>query len=232
MSVAEALYRIQQRDQRTDALRRRQRDIQAAMAEPASVLDTRSAARQAQQTLHNLQSQLQDAELERQSLNTKISAEEKRLYSGRVTNIKEMTGLESEINSLKKRLTRLDDTILETMLAIEEAQTVHTTARDKLEKIERRWNTHLANLREQLAAVEGELVELSAELKTMRAELSAVDLNVYDLLYRAKGGRAVSHITQGRCEGCQVALPNVDIAAARQPGLAYCSHCGRILLSS
>lgn len=231
MTTAQQLYRLQQRDQRLDALRKRQRDIQAAMNEPAAVLDVRTAAATAQQSLAGLQSDLRHAELERQTLDEKIQSEEKRLYSGRINNSKEIMSLEQEIASLKRRRTRLDDQMLETMFALEEAQKTQTAATTKLTTIERRWHTHLANLREQLTAVEAEITELEVETEVLREKVAPGDLATYDELRRKKGGRAVAHIVSGRCEGCQVALPMLDISRARQPALAFCSQCGRVLLA-
>ena len=231
MTTAEQLYRLQQRDQRLDALRKRQRDIQAAMNEPASVLDVRAAATAADQALAVLQGDLRHAEMERQSLDEKIQGEEKRLYSGRINNSKELMNLEQEIASLKRRRTRLDDQMLEKMFALEEAQKTQAASAGKLTNIERRWHTHLANLREQLAAVETELGELETETAGLRAQLAPGDLATYDELRRKKAGRAVAHIVSGRCEGCQVALPMLVISRARQPGLAFCNQCGRILLA-
>ena len=231
MTTAQELYRLQQRDQRLDALRKRQRDIQAAMNEPAAVFDVRTASATAQQSLTALQGDLRHAELERQTLDQKIQSEEKRLYSGRISNSKEIMSLEQEIASLKRRRTRLDDQMLETMFALEEAQKTHTAAATKLTNIERRWHTHLANLREQLTAVATEIAELEVETSALRENVAPGDLATYDELRRKKGGRAVAHIVSGRCEGCQVALPMLDISRARQTALAFCSQCGRILLA-
>jgi len=232
MPVADTLYQLQQRDQRSDALRKRQRDIHTALAEPASVLNARTTAAEAQRALGALQTTLRDAELERQTLDTKIKSEEKRLYGGKVTNVKEMTGIEHEIESLKRRLSKLDDGMLETMFEIEQGQATQATATAKLAQIERRWEAHVAGLHEQLVAVEAELASLTTEISDLRGDISATDLAIYDRLRDSKHGRAVARIVMSRCEGCQVTLPNIDIARARQPSpLAYCSQCGRILLA-
>jgi uncharacterized protein len=232
MPVAETLYRLQQLDLRVDALRKRERDIHHALAEPASVLNVRATAAETQRALDTLQKGLRDAELERQTLDTKIKSEETRLYSGRISNVKEMTGIEHELESLKRRLGKLDDAMLETMFAIEQAQATQTTASAKLAQIERRWASHAAGLREQLAAVESELAELAQTTHALRDEVGPTDLDIYDRLRQSKGGRAVARIVQSRCEGCQVTLPNIDISRARQPTpLAFCSQCGRVLLA-
>lgn len=229
MTVVDTLYRLQQRDLRLDSLRRRAQDVRAAMHEPASVLSTRSTSINADKTLHTLQTRLRDAELERQTLIDKIKAEETRLYSGRVTNVKEMTNLEQEIVSLKKRLARLDDNMLELMLNLETAQADQDEATRKLVHIEKRWSAHLDGLRTELTTVESELAELTVEVDTLRATLPPNDLVTYDRLRQQKSGRAVVRIDRSRCEGCQVALPMLDITRAREGVISFCSHCGRIL---
>lgn len=231
MSVAETLYRLQQRDLRLDALRRRQRDIEAAMTEPASVLNARSTAAEARRRTETLQGELRNAELERQSLDTKITSEERRLYSGKVTSVKEMTSIESEIQSLRKRLGTLDDAIIETMMNIETAQVAQRTSSDKLAAIEQRWSAHLAGLREQQAAVGMELGEVVEQVAALRAAIAPRDLAIYDELRPKRAGRPVAPINRGRCEGCQVALPTASIDRARQGELAYCNNCGRILVA-
>ena len=230
MPAADALYHLQARDLRADGLRRRQRDIQNGLVEPTSVLTVRAAAQAADERVEALQRELRTAEMDRQSLAGKIKNEETRLYSGRVTNVKEMTGIESEIASLRRRLGQLDDRTLETMFQLETAQAEQTAAAERLAHIEERWRAHQERLRGELAAVESELAGLMAEIEAARAGLRASELGVYDDLRRRKGGRAVARVISGRCEGCQVTLPMADIARARQLALTYCSQCGRILV--
>ncbi|MCW5881047.1 MAG: hypothetical protein KIS91_08975 [Anaerolineae bacterium] len=231
MSVVETLYRLQQRDLRLDALRRRKRDIEAAVIEPASVLNSRATAASTLRQVEALQSNLRDADFERQSLNTKIASEEQRLYGGKVSNVKEMTSIESEIQSLRRRLSTLDDRMIETMIALETAQAEQRSAADKLAAIEQRWATHLAGLQQQQRAVEVELGEVETAIADLRATLPSDVLADYDDLRRKKGGRAVAAINRGRCEGCQVALPIANIDRARLGEIALCNNCGRILVA-
>lgn len=230
MPVADALYHLQARDLRTDGLRRRQRDIQAGLVEPASVLSARAAAQQTNERVEALQRDLRSADMDRQSITAKIKSEEARLYSGRVTNVKEMTGIENEIVSLRRRLGQLDDRTLDMMFRLETAQAEQQAANERLAHILERWKAHQERLRGELAAIETELASLTGEIDAARAQVNAAQLEVYDDLRQRKGGRAVARVIAGRCEGCQVTLPMVDIARARQLTLTYCSQCGRILL--
>ncbi len=230
MPAADALYHLQARDLRADGLRRRQRDIQSGLVEPASVLAARAAAQEASGRVEALQRELRTAEMDRQNLTGKIKGEETRLYSGRVTNVKEMTGIENEIVSLRRRLAQLDDQTLETMFSLETAQAEQKAAAERLAHIEERWRAHQERLRGELGAVETELASLTAEIEAARTGLRTSELGVYDDLRRRKGGRAVARVISGRCEGCQVTLPRADIERARQLALTYCSQCGRILL--
>ncbi|MFN8482216.1 MAG: hypothetical protein U0768_04025 [Anaerolineae bacterium] len=230
MPAADALYHLQARDLRADGLRRRQRDIQAGLAEPASVLAARAAAQAAGERVETLRRNLRNADMDRQTVTGKIKNEETRLYSGRVTNVKEMTGIEHEIASLRRRLGQLDDQTLEMMFQLETAEAEQRAAAERLAHIEERWTAHQERLRGELGAVEAEMAGLTGEIEAARAGMLAAQLDVYDDLRRRKGGRAVARVIGGRCEGCQVTLPMVDIARARQMSLTYCSQCGRILL--
>ncbi len=230
MPAADALYRLQACDLRADGLRRRQRDILSGLVEPASVLAARAAAQQADQRVEAIQRDLRSADMDRESLTGKIKSEETRLYSGRVSNVKEITSIENEIASLRRRLGQLDDKSLEAMLNLEAAQAEQKTTDERLAHIEERWRAHQERLHGELATVEAELGSLTGEIETMRAGFNASELGAYDEIRRRKGGRAVARVVSGRCEGCQVTLPRADIERARQLALTYCSQCGRILV--
>jgi len=164
-------------------------------------------------------------------IDEKIGKEEQRLYSGAVSNPKELGALQSEIAMLKRKRGNLEDSLLEAMVQREQADStlasleaeVETTAREEGE------------LAEIVAKING---EIDAELATHQAsrqaavkEVPADVLSLYDKLRAAKGGVGAAALRGDTCEGCHTALPASEVERLRsEDGLQRCDNCRRILV--
>lgn len=105
-------------------------------------------------------------------------------------------------------------------------------------------------LRAELETLSGELKERQKELKEVNKEhekselalrhqrekivvrLDRDDLDRYERIARAKGGKAVVQVRRNACGGCFSRVPPQKILELRQNSRFYlCEHCGRILVS-
>ena len=105
-------------------------------------------------------------------------------------------------------------------------------------------------LKEQLEVLGEELKERQKELKEVNKEhekselslqhsrdkivvkLGQDDLDRYDRIYRAKGGKAVVSVKRNACGGCFSRVPPQKILELRRNSQIYlCEQCGRILVS-
>jgi predicted nucleic acid-binding Zn-ribbon protein len=164
-------------------------------------------------------------------IDEKIGKEEQRLYSGAVSNPKELGALQSEIAMLKRKRGNLEDSLLEAMVQREQADSnlasleaeAETTAREEGE------------LAEIVAKING---EIDAELATHQASREAAVkevptdiLSLYDKLRAAKGGVGAAALRGDTCEGCHTALPASEVERLRsEDGLQRCDNCRRILV--
>ncbi len=229
MTTARMLYELQQVDQAIDAKGRRLEAIAAQLKESETLQQARSKLEQLQQRVTRIERTQLEQELELRGLADKLKAEERRLYSGRVKNPKELAGLQKEVRYLKRRHEELEEQLLETMVTREEIQAQIDEAAATLDKLEAEWRAQQATLFDEQRQLQDELAALAQRREELVARVGRAALDSYDHLRRTKG-IAVAPVQGGLCGGCQVALSAVDQQRARGEDLAYCGNCGRILV--
>ncbi|MGH2767350.1 MAG: zinc ribbon domain-containing protein [Actinomycetota bacterium] len=161
----------------------------------------------------------------------KIRSEEERLYSGRVANPRELADLQREIESLKRRVSGLEDSDLEVM---EELDVAERRLRDLQAEVEGARST-LGEARQRCARaaaeIEAALEASRAEREAWRPKLDSSLLSLYDELRASKGGVGVAAMMDGVCQGCHMRLPAQEYERARTAqGVVRCDDCRRILV--
>jgi len=229
MSQLQQLYRLQQIDNEIREKKQRLREVMRALKDDEAF---RAALRQKEQTaeaLHKVQGQQKELELQLGSVNEEARRSEDRLYSGEVTNPKELSDLQQKIASLGRRKEALEDQILEMMLAVEEAEEVDQAAAERLQEAEAEWQAR----RERLAEEQDTLAEAAGQLLQQREEQATrIDdkmLAIYEDTAGRRGGVAVAALVQQVCQACTVRVSATKARAAQTGELVYCSSCGRIL---
>lgn len=164
-------------------------------------------------------------------LANKITVEEQKLFAGNIQTPRELMALQSEVESLKRRRSALEDDDLEVM---EERE-----GREKhLAELDEQASDLLAKVDEATAAKDAAMGELKEELD---AEMTKRDqwvpriqpelLDYYERLRTSKGGVAAAALVDGTCEGCHLRLPAQELKRVRDSaGLAHCDECRRILV--
>jgi predicted nucleic acid-binding Zn-ribbon protein len=161
----------------------------------------------------------------------KIAREEQRLFSGSVSNPKELGALQAEVAMLKRKKSDKEDELLEVMLQRDQAS-------ETLSRLEAERRDAAAEADALRSKVETATAEIDSELKThgsARAEIASVLpddlLALYDQLRAAKGGVGAAALEAGTCQGCHTKLPAKEIERLRaEGGLQRCDNCRRILV--
>jgi uncharacterized protein len=230
MNIAQQLDILQDLDLDIDRLRNQLAAIQAGYAEPASLIDARDAATQADGRLSKARKAAQDREWDVKDGQARANTAEARLYSGAVTNAKELANIQKEVESLKARLVTLEEKSLETTASLGEAQVAANAAHADLDTATDAWNASVTRLKQEEASVTGQIAAKQARRATQAASIDAPSLAIYTRLRPQKGGRAVAKLKGDRCEGCRLTLPaGIPSRAKSSQALVYCVNCGRIL---
>ena len=161
----------------------------------------------------------------------KIQKEEQRLFSGAVSNPKELGSLQAEVAMLKRKKGDLEDQLLEVMLQRDES----TSTVDNLEKERSDTAHHAQSLEKTVAQL---IIELDGELEEHRLRRTEIAplipeelLSLYERIRPAKGGVGAAALVDSTCQGCHTKLPSKEAERLRhERGLQRCDNCGRILV--
>jgi predicted nucleic acid-binding Zn-ribbon protein len=181
---------------------------------------------------HELERQQKRLEDEVASLRAKADEADASLYSGRVTAVRELQALQDEVTSLRRRASELEDRVLELMVELEPLAATAAELRGQRDVLEAEARAATVALAEAEAAVTAELRDVVAHRAEAAATVEAKALGDYEHLRPAFGGSAVVRLVGGRCEGCPLAMPAVEVDRIRHlpPGIASCDECGRLVL--
>lgn len=231
MSRISTLWHLQTVDEELETKNRRMSEITDHLASDPASASAQAAHEASEKKLAELRATLRARELEAKSLDAKGKELEARLYGGRVTNPKELDGIEKENQMVKRQRSALDDQMLELMESIEQAQaraqgddTALNAAKSARAQTVERLSREAENLSSRLA-------DLAAERERLRGELDPDTLRTYDH-QRRKTGRALAQVRRDACSACGVEVPIGLIQRVRSgEEIVHCSGCGRILAS-
>jgi predicted nucleic acid-binding Zn-ribbon protein len=227
---AATLYQLQQIDLELDRLTTEQQALSNSLQGNATLQKARAEHTAAQQQLHaSLQAQ-KEAEWTLEDLSRRLSTHEQRLYSGAVSNPKELASLQQEAQRLRAQQSRQEDRVLEVIEITEALQETVQRKANALQQAEEMWQKENAAMilhREQL---EGRKQETQAKRTAFASGVEAALLSRYEAIRRTKQGRAVSKVEQSSCQWCRVILTPSELQRVRiNNELQTCSNCGRIL---
>jgi predicted nucleic acid-binding Zn-ribbon protein len=173
------------------------------------------------------------SEADVEQVRSRIDRDRQRLDGGMVSSPRELENLQSEVQSLLRRQSDLEEIVLDVMERREAAQAsldASTQERDRLGTelagVGARRDEALAGLNEQAAKAEARRAEVAGETP---ADL----LDLYDKLRVQHGGVGAAALRQRRCQGCNLTLNTVDlnaIRAAPDDEVLRCEECRRILV--
>ena len=167
------------------------------------------------------------------SVRAKAHDVEGKLYGGTITNLRELEGYEKEAAILRGQLRKLDDEVLEAMVALEDAEERVRSLEDGCRQAEEEWRIKQIQLAEERERLEETLTTLDGRRQGLVSRIVPQELKLYEDLRLTKGGLAIAKVERGRCRGCSMALPTQQlhrVRVARESVL--CGTCGRILYQS
>lgn len=234
MALAGTLYRLQQLDTEFDQIRRRVAEIDQGIKGSPALTHTRAEFAAAEKAHQKAQAALKMTELEVQTLDDKISGEEKRLYTGAIKNPKEMIEVEAEVASLKRRRQGLEEQQLAHIEAAEDARASEARCRQALAQAEKQHAIDAEQLKIEKAGILKRVLAQAEQRNALVAAVSKADAELYQTLRAKKqNGVAVVAVRDGACGGCGTEV-NSSHAQQAHNGAATvtCTNCGRILFAA
>lgn len=231
MNQITLLGELQNLDTRSDENAAARALLEKKMADSSAVQSARGALEISEKESHALKAKLRALELETNGLTDKLKQVNERLYSGRITNAKELAGLNADEKMLQRRKSELEDQELALMEQIESAEDAEKGNRAAYAKLAAETNARNEQERTALRDLDASDAELAHKRDSIRAQLSTETLHVYDELRRTKKGRAVVMMKAASCTACGTAVPSGLVSRVRLGNeLVSCVNCGRILV--
>ena len=235
-SAQQQLLDVQELDSRADHLRHQR----ATLPEIVRITeletgrgDVDDRLRDARIVVDDLTVAHKKADADVEQVKTRRTRDRDRMDQGLITNPKDLERMQHELESLERRISSLEDTELEIMEQLEEAQRTADQLAAQLAETD-------AQIAELAVVRDARWVEIDASLtEAEAARAKAVEglpedlLALYERLRVQKGGVGAAALRARQCGGCQLTIDAAElgvIRAAAADEVIRCEECQRILV--
>lgn len=230
------LLDVQALDLKADTLRHQRAHLPetAELATLDAARETKvNQVRDAQIVVDDLTAAQRKADRDVEQVKTRRTRDRDRMDQGLITNPKDLARMQTELESLERRITVLEDEELEVMEQLEAAQTALDEATASLAEDEARAAELTARRDERFAEIDQELAGVVAAREPEVAELPEDLLALYEKLRANKGGIGAAELRARQCGGCRLTLDAAELAQIRNTTsdtVVRCEECQRILV--
>ncbi|WP_239000791.1 zinc ribbon domain-containing protein [Jiangella asiatica] len=154
----------------------------------------------------DLEREQKRADSEVEQVRARKDRDQQRLDAGQVSSAKELESLQSEIASLNRRQSVLEDAEIEIMERLEEAQHEAAALAAEREGVGKRAQEVQSARDAAWAKIDEDAAAARGERSTLAAEMPADLLALYEKIRAERGGIGAAALRQGRCEGCRLQL--------------------------
>ena len=231
MTIAQSLLALQETDQSLALRRREYREIEVELASEGGLPELRENCEKTRK--RELEAKVETARLESDlaTLKHQVGELETRLYGGSITNVRELTAIETEHSSTRRNLAQVEESIAPAEVAAEHARQQYEDLSKELEEREKSWETRKVELRQEMARRGTVFNEMLKARNLEAAQIPEEDLARYTRLFRSNRGVAVVRVDRGVCQGCAVRLPVGELTRLRAADGPIPCSCGRALLT-
>ena len=224
------LYDLQELDWNISAEEQSLADVRARLADDSAVVAARADIQRLVTELSTRAPVRQQVESVIQDLAEKIQTIEGKLYSGAITNPRELSAYETERNLFGGRRDTEENGLLELMMEMDDLESARQRTQAQLTQLEADREIEHAELLKQEERLTRSLEELRRERADAASQAPPPALAMYETLRGSLGGHAVAKVERRMCLGCRLALPTMELQRARTShGIIQCSSCRRIL---
>ncbi len=225
----QALIKLQEVDLRMAALRT---EI-AALPKEVALIETKLAGSKAK--VEAVQAAIKADETARRKHESDIKDQQERISKYRDQSLKVKTNQEykallSEINQAEAEIAKLEDKVLEIMVAADTRKETLKQAEATLKADTAENEREKEHARQQTAADQKQLAELSDQRQQLRSGVEEEALIHYDRVLKLRGSVMAAVYEDESCSACRVRLrPQVFQDVTTNQQFVTCFYCNRIL---
>ncbi|MCH7983348.1 MAG: hypothetical protein J4O01_07205 [Chloroflexi bacterium] len=231
MTIAKSLLSLQDTDQALALRRRDYRQVEQELKSEGGLPELRENCEKVR--VMELESKVETARLESElaMLKGKVAELETRLYGGAITNVRELTAIETEHSAARRNLAQVEESIAPAEIAAEHARQQFEGLTQELTEKEGLWKARNIELRQEKVRVGTEYNKMLELRNAEASEIPEDDLARYTRLFRSNRGVAVVRVERGVCQGCAVRLPVGELTRLRNADGPIPCSCGRALIT-
>ncbi len=233
MTLSRQLFELQELDTQTDGCRSRLAQIEGQLGESQALKSLKERMDGQRSELSQLNRDQKALELDSQGLQGKSIKLEQSLYRGGVTSLKELAGLQGDLEQTRRQQREKEDQILALMERAEGLESDVRKGTEEYKRLEAQWENEQEALKKGRGEVVAELAVLEGRRTQLTQGLERSSHTLYEGLRASHQGQAVAKVEGGMCRGCRISLPTTQVQKARMgAALVQCNSCGRILYVS
>jgi len=232
MTLLGDLFALQEIDSAIDQRDAVLAEIRARADESVDLAAARSDLADQSSGLGELEAQQRDLDLQVAALKDRAEPVERKLYDGSVTNSKELTDLQRDLEQITRQRQTVEETLLGVMERLEARRTATRAGESRVRTLESAWTAESDQARTDAQRLESELADLRLRRDAQAARIPAATVDTYNRLRKRRKGIAVVRVERGTCLGCRLTIPTVVIQRARSSSTttpAQCPSCERML---
>ncbi|GBC93694.1 hypothetical protein HRbin15_02196 [bacterium HR15] len=225
-----SLYELQQLDLYLEVLRQTLNKLDPGDHIKAEIQRQRAVLEQIKSEYDALHAEAVDQELQLRMIDEKLHEAEQELYSGRITNPKELAALQKDILLIKQRRSEMDVRVLEMWEKMETLRQRINESELRMNEIEQRYEAYQVEYHQRKAALETEIQFHEQQREELARQIDPEALQRYELLRQRLGGIAVALVVNKACDCCHTVLtPYLLKQLEHETELITCENCARLL---
>ena len=227
-----ALYALQQQDSAIDILKKQYAQLDSGKTEQSAHAAAQAARKEADATLHAARAAVADTELEQKTVEEKRVGYETKLYSGTVSNPKELQAMQDEVDMLARNRDRLGEKLKSLLEELEECRARHVEAGKVLKETDAASKEKKSAHKLTSESIVSQARLLVAQRHAAAEQIQPALLARYEVLRRNMGGLAVVPVEDSNsCGGCKMGLSFSTVKRLQLGNdVETCDNCGRILV--
>jgi hypothetical protein len=225
------LFQLQQIDNELFQIRELKGDLPDIVENLSEQISaTKSNIKELNDLMKQLRKDRDAADVEIISLNEKI--EKYKSQQLQVKSNKQYDALSREIDMATEKISRLEKEMESSEGKMQVTKTDLEKLTTSLEELTAEYDERQKELKEVNKEHEKEESKFVQQREKILTKIEKSDIERYERIRKAKGGKAIVPVKRGSCGGCFNRIPPQKILELRQNAkLFMCEHCGRILVS-
>lgn len=172
------------------------------------------------------------SEVDVEQVDSRLSKDQTLLDSGSISDSKQLTELQHEIDNLKKRKSELEDVELEILSSVEDIQMTLVSTQRELLEAEHELEVAKAALESALDDLNSEIIQLGNRRQEIIGSIAGELASLYEKIKNDRGVGAAALLGH-RCESCHLELTGTDFSEIKklpETELVRCPECKAILI--